>query len=62
MNKRRYVIQKDQKGLVHAIGRAKDVFEGEFFLTLGEEGLTDARCGDIILFFKNNTRPLKTGK
>ncbi|MBW2602839.1 MAG: NTP transferase domain-containing protein [Deltaproteobacteria bacterium] len=60
-NKRiRYVIQKDQKGLVHAIGCAKDVFEGEnFFLALGEEGLTDARCDDIILFFKNNMRPLK---
>ena len=31
-NKRiRYVIQKDQKGLVHDIGCAKEVFEGENF-------------------------------
>ena len=39
-NKRiRYVIQKDQKGLVHAIGCAKDVFEGEnFFWPLAKRG------------------------
>lgn len=52
MDKRiRYVIQNDQKGLVHVIGRAKNVFEGDnFFLAFGEEVLTDARCGDIIFF------------
>lgn len=56
MDKRiRYVIQNDQKGLVHVIGRAKNVFEADnFFLVFGEEGLTDGCCSDIILFFKNN--------
>lgn len=38
---------------LHTIGCAKDVFKEEnFFLALGEEGLTNARCGDIISFLK----------
>jgi NDP-sugar pyrophosphorylase family protein len=32
-----YVIQKDQKGFVHAIGCAKDVFEWENFFCLLEK-------------------------
>lgn len=51
----RYVLQKEQQGLVHAMGCAKEALEGEaFFLALGDEVLTSARCGDMIRMFNGN--------
>jgi len=50
----RYVLQKEQQGLVHAMGCAKEGLDGEdFFLALGDEVLTGARCGDMIRMFKD---------
>ncbi|RLJ06654.1 MAG: nucleotidyltransferase family protein [Candidatus Aenigmatarchaeota archaeon] len=40
----RYVIQRDQKGLVHAIEYARDTLNGDdFFLLLGDEVLVNSR-------------------
>ena len=51
----RYVLQKEQQGLVHAMGCAKAALEGEdFFLALGDEVLTSARCSDMIRMFKGD--------
>ena len=52
----RYVLQKEQQGLVHAMGCAKAALEGDdFFLALGDEMLAGARCGDMIRLFKNDS-------
>lgn len=48
----RYVIQTEQKGLVHAIGCAKKVLAGQdFFLMLGDEVLIKSRHRDIVKEF-----------
>ena len=52
----RYVLQKEQQGLVHAMGCAKEALEGEdFFLALGDEMMAGARCGDMIRLFKEDS-------
>jgi len=53
----RYVIQQEQKGLVHAMECAGPAIEGEdFFLMLGDEVMTRPRPGEMLDFFlKNNT-------
>jgi len=48
----RYVIQKEQKGLVHAIECAGPALDGEdFFLMLGDEVMYRPRLGDMLDFF-----------
>jgi len=49
----RYVIQWEQKGLVHAIECARDAIEGEdFFLLLGDEVLVNSRHKEMLEEFK----------
>jgi len=49
----RYVIQWEQKGLVHAIECARDTIEGEdFFLLLGDEVLVNSRHKEMLEEFK----------
>jgi len=51
----RYVIQSEQKGLVHAIECAKEALEGEdFFLTLGDEIMKNPRLSEMIQFYQND--------
>lgn len=52
----RYVIQREQNGLVHAIECAQDAISGEdFFLMLGDEMLFWPKCHDMINKFKNDS-------
>lgn len=55
-NKRlKYVVQQEQRGLVHAIECSKDVINGnDFILLLGDEILVNPRHQDLIREFKNN--------
>jgi len=47
-----YVIQSEQKGLVHAIERAKDAIgEDDFFLLLGDEVLVNSRHKEMLEAF-----------
>jgi len=49
----KYVIQWEQKGLVHAIECARDAIEGEdFFLLLGDEVLVNSRHKEMLEEFK----------
>lgn len=49
----RYVIQLEQRGLVHAIECAKDALEGEdFFLMLGDEVMYGSRTNEMLDFFE----------
>jgi len=49
----RYVIQWEQKGLVHAIECAKDAInKDDFFLLLGDEVLINSRHRDMLREFK----------
>jgi UDP-N-acetylglucosamine diphosphorylase / glucose-1-phosphate thymidylyltransferase / UDP-N-acetylgalactosamine diphosphorylase / glucosamine-1-phosphate N-acetyltransferase / galactosamine-1-phosphate N-acetyltransferase len=49
----RYVIQREQKGLVHAIECARKTLDGEdFFLMLGDEILIGSKEGDMIQYFR----------
>lgn len=48
----RYVIQKEQKGIVHAIECARDTIDGSDFMTfLGDEILIDPRHKEMIELF-----------
>ena len=48
----RYVIQREQKGLVHAIECARDDLEGDdFFLMLGDEVMTNPRRKEMLDLF-----------
>jgi len=48
-----YVIQWEQKGLVHAIECARDALEGEdFFLLLGDEVLVNSRHKEMLEEFR----------
>ena len=48
----RYVIQSEQKGLVHAIECARDALGGEdFFLTLGDEIMKNPGPTEMIRFY-----------
>lgn len=50
----RYVIQWEQKGLVHAIECAKEALDGhDFVLMLGDEIMTNCRLAEMIRFFRN---------
>lgn len=50
-----YVIQLEQKGLVHAIECARDALEGEdFYLILGDEIMVNPKTKEMIQFFKND--------
>jgi len=52
----RYVLQKEQQGLVHAMGCAKEALEGDsFFLALGDEIMAGTRCGEMIRLFKEDS-------
>jgi dTDP-glucose pyrophosphorylase len=55
-NKRiRYVIQQEQKGLVHAIECAGAILEGEdFFLILGDEVMVGSKQKEMIRFFEED--------
>lgn len=57
-NKRiRYVIQHEQKGLVHAIESAKDYLDGEdFCLLLGDEVMINSRQSEMIKIFCNDSK------
>jgi dTDP-glucose pyrophosphorylase len=49
----RYVIQSEQKGLVHALECARTALNGEdFFLMLGDEVMQNPRRGEMIDFFR----------
>ena len=49
-----YVIQWDQKGLVHAIECAKTALDGhDFLLLLGDEVFTEPRHGEMIEAYKD---------
>jgi len=51
----RYVIQREQKGLVHAVECARDALEGEdFFLMLGDEILVASREAEMIRYYREN--------
>ena len=51
----KYVIQKEQKGLVDAIECAKEALNGEdFFLMLGDEILVNSRHKEMVKNFLNN--------
>jgi len=51
----RYVIQREQKGLVHAIECSKDAIErDDFFLLLGDEVLINSRHKEMIREFIDN--------
>jgi len=51
----KYVIQKEQKGIVHAIECAKDYLEGDdFFLLLGDEVLINSKHKEMVEEFKEN--------
>ncbi len=48
----RYVIQREQKGLVHAVECARNALEGEdFFLMLGDEVMVGSREKEMIDFY-----------
>lgn len=48
----RYVIQREQRGLVHAIECARDALAGEdFLLMLGDEIMENSRLPEMIRFF-----------
>jgi dTDP-glucose pyrophosphorylase len=50
-----YVIQWEQKGLVHAIECAKQALDGEdFILLLGDEIMINPRHRELVKEFKNN--------
>jgi len=50
----RYIIQKDQKGLVHAIECAKNAInKDDFFLMLGDEVLVNSRLQEMLTEFKS---------
>ena len=50
-----YVIQREQKGIVHAIECAKDYLEDEdFFLLLGDEVLTNSKHREMVKKFKQD--------
>jgi len=50
----RYVIQREQKGLVHAIECARDALSGsDFFLLLGDEVLVNSRHQEMQEEFKH---------
>jgi len=53
----RYVIQSEQKGLVHAIECAKDTInKDDFFLLLGDEVLANSRHKEMLrVFLRENT-------
>lgn len=55
-NKRlKYVVQQEQKGLVHAIECSKDILMGDdFILLLGDEILINPRHKELIKEFKND--------
>jgi dTDP-glucose pyrophosphorylase len=55
-NKRiRYVIQAQQKGLVHAIECARNTINGEdFFLMLGDEVMSKPKRKDMVNFFQKD--------
>lgn len=49
----RYVIQREQRGLVHAIECAEDLLEGEdFFLMLSDEVMHASRSNEMLDFFE----------
>jgi len=51
----RYVIQEEQKGLVHAIDCAGDRLEGEdFMLMLGDEVMANARGKEMLKLFESD--------
>ena len=51
----RYVIQREQKGLVHAIECAREALENEdFFLMLGDEVMQNARRKEMIQYFNSD--------
>ena len=50
----RYVIQWEQKGLVHAIECAQELLDEDFLLMLGDEILVNPRHGDMIREFDQN--------
>ena len=51
----RYVIQKEQRGLVHAIECAGDLLEGEdFMLMLGDEVMANARGKEMLQIFQGD--------
>jgi dTDP-glucose pyrophosphorylase len=50
----RYVIQPEQKGLVHAIECARDALNGEdFFLMLGDEVMSKPKKKEMIEFYRS---------
>lgn len=50
-----YVIQREQKGLVHAIECARDALEGQdFFLMLGDEVMSNSRRKEMLDFFQSD--------
>lgn len=50
-----YVIQREQKGIVHAIECAKDYLEDEdFFLLLGDEVLINSKHREMVKKFKQD--------
>lgn len=51
----RYVIQREQKGLVHAIECAREALGNEdFFLMLGDEVMQNARRREMVHFFNSD--------
>ena len=51
----RYVIQPEQKGLVHAIECARKALDGEdFYLMLGDEVMSKPKRKDMYEFFQND--------
>jgi len=51
----RYVIQREQRGLVHAIECAGDLLEGEdFMLMLGDEVMVNARGKEMLQLFQSD--------
>jgi len=51
----RYVVQDNQKGLVHAIECSRNALNGkDFFLLLGDEYLVNSRHKEMIEYFKSN--------
>ena len=50
----RYVIQREQKGLVHAMECAQDDLEGDdFFLMLGDEVMINPKRKEMLDFFRH---------
>ncbi|MFQ5866791.1 MAG: nucleotidyltransferase family protein [bacterium] len=50
----KYVIQREQKGLVHAIETAKTYLDDDFILMLGDEILVETRHVEMVGKFHNN--------